>query len=52
MGNDSNTSNQKKSSSPCWCLYQQLVDEVFGKGKITIKEAKDNNVIGTLLLVR
>ena len=35
-------------STPCWCLYQQLVDEVFGKGKITIKKAKDNNVIGTL----
>lgn len=48
MENDSNKSNQKKSSSPCWELYQQLVDEVFGKGEITIKQAKDTNVIGTL----
>ncbi len=48
MENDSYISHQKKSLSPCWKLYQQLVDEVFGKGKITIKEVKDTNVIGTL----
>lgn len=35
-------------TTPCWMLYQQLVDEVFGQNKIKIKKAKNNNVIGTL----
>lgn len=31
-----------------YVLYQQLCDEVFGKGSVQIKPAPTNNVIGTL----
>ena len=30
-----------------YMLYQKLCDEVFGAGNVTIKQAPDNNVIGT-----
>lgn len=30
-----------------YVLYQKLCDEVFGAGNVTIKQAPDNNVIGT-----
>lgn len=30
-----------------YVLYQNLCDEVFGAGSVTIKQAPDNNVIGT-----
>lgn len=37
--------------TPCFELYQQMVDKIFGNGAITIKADKDNNVIGTLKYV-
>ena len=35
-------------STPCYQLYQDLVDRVFGNSVVKIKPDVDNNVIGTL----
>lgn len=35
-------------STPCYQLYQDLVDRIFGNSVVKIKPGVDNNVIGTL----
>lgn len=35
-------------STPCYQLYQDLVDRIFGNSVVKIKPDVDNNVIGTL----
>lgn len=40
-------------ATPCWQLYQQLCDNVFGTGAVAIKPTtRDNNVIGPLKYTR
>ena len=38
----------RMAKEEAYVLYQQLCDEVFGKGAVQIKSAPTNNVIGTL----
>ena len=38
----------RMAKEEAYVLYQQLCDEVFGKGSVQIKPAPTNNVIGTL----
>lgn len=35
-------------TTPCYQLYQDLVDSIFGNSVVKIKPDVDNNVIGTL----
>lgn len=35
-------------STPCYQLYQDFVDRIFGNSVVKIKPDVDNNVIGTL----